>query len=87
MTKNVSSFQRFIDSIIRTEKLKDTFVYINNVTVCVLHKSDHDRRLKHFMEAIKYNLILNYCKFFFGVTTINLLGYTVSERNMKPDIE
>lgn len=36
-----------------TEKLKSTFTYIDNATVCGLNQSDQDRRLKHPMVAIK----------------------------------
>lgn len=68
--------------MINTEKFKDTFAYIDNVTVCRLNQSDYNHKLKHFMAAvIKNNPTLNYDKCFFGVRTLNLLGYTVNEGN------
>lgn len=58
VTNGVSNFYRS-DNIIRTEKLKDTFSYIDNVAVCGLNQSDHDCKLERFMSALnKYRLII-----------------------------
>ena len=88
VTNGVASFQRIMDKIITDEKLEGTFAYIDNVTVCGNNYTDHDRNLKKFMAAVeKYNLTLNKDKCFFGVDTINLLGYTVKKGSMSPDPE
>lgn len=66
VTNGVASFQKVIDKIILKEKLKGTFAYIDNVTICGHDQPDHDRNLKQFMATVeKYNLTLNYDKCFF----------------------
>lgn len=65
-----------------------TFAYIDNVTVCGHNHADHARNLKQFMVVVeKHNHTLNNDKCFFGVDTINLLGYTVSKDFMSLDPE
>lgn len=56
VTNGVFSFQRIIAEIILKVKLKSTFAYLDNVTVCGHDRSDHDKNLKPFMIALeKYN--------------------------------
>ncbi|KRZ72456.1 Retrovirus-related Pol polyprotein from transposon 17.6 [Trichinella papuae] len=60
VTNGVACFQRVMDNILRVEKLKDTFVYVDNVTICGMNQEEHDRNLNRFREvAEKYNLTLN----------------------------
>ncbi|KRY38352.1 Retrovirus-related Pol polyprotein from transposon gypsy [Trichinella spiralis] len=60
VTNGVACFQRVMDNILRVEKLKDTFVYVNNLTICGMNQEEHDENLNRFREvAEKYKLTLN----------------------------
>ena len=88
ITNGVASFQRVIDEIVEKEGLEDTFVYIDNVTVCGHSQEQHDENLKRFMDAVeKYRLTLNKEKCVFSVKSVNLLGYLIEEGTLKPDPE
>ena len=82
----VTSFQRVMDEIISKEKLKSTYAYIDNVTVCGYNQADHD--LNQFMAAVKkYNLTLNRKKSSYNLKSIKLLRYIVKNGTMMPDPE
>lgn len=49
-------FKRVIDSIIRFENLKDTFAYLDEVTVCGKNQVRHNKNLKKFLLAVLYQL-------------------------------
>ncbi|XP_064072074.1 uncharacterized protein LOC135193461 [Vanessa tameamea] len=86
VTNGVAAFQRALHFIIKTEHLKGTFCYLDDVTVCGMDKGDHDHNLNCFMAAVKkYNLTLNEQKSTFGVNSINLLGYNIKDNTVKPD--
>ncbi|XP_003381559.1 putative integrase core domain protein [Trichinella spiralis] len=60
VTNGVPCFQRVMDNILPVEKLKDTFVYVDNVMICGMNQEEHDENLNRFREvAEKYNLTLN----------------------------
>ena len=46
VTNGVSAFQRTIDKVIRKEKLRDTFAFLDNITVCGRTKEEHDQNVK-----------------------------------------
>ncbi|XP_003370754.1 retrovirus-related Pol polyprotein from transposon gypsy [Trichinella spiralis] len=74
-------FQRVMDNILRVEKLKDSFVYVDNVTICGMNEEDHDKNLNRYRElAEKYNQTLIR-------TNIKLLGYIIEQGTLKPDPE
>ena len=86
VTNGVACFQRFIDGIIEKENLRDTFVYVDNLTVCGQCKEDHDKNLSDFLAAAeKYNLTFNTAKSIISSEKIQLLGYEVSKGEIKPD--
>ena len=88
ITNGVASFQRVIDDIVEKEGLEDTFVYIDNVTVCGHSQEEHDENLKRFMDAVeKYRLTLNKDKCVFSTRSVNLLGYLIEEGSLRPDPE
>ena len=88
VTNGVACFQRVMDDFIRDNRLEDTFVYLDDVTVCGRTKEEHDVNLKRFLDAAnKYNLTLNEDKCVYSVSTIKLLGYCISEGEIKPDPE
>ena len=88
VTNGVSMFQRVIQGIIQKHNLKDTYAYLDNVTIAGIHKEDHDRKLSALRTAAeKENLTFNEEKSVIGKTEIDLLGYRISHGVIKPDPE
>ena len=86
VTNGVASFQRVMDDIIKREDLNGTYAYIDNVTICGQNQAKHDLNLKEFMNSVvKYGLTLNKNKCLYSLTSIDLLGYTISKDSIKPD--
>ena len=86
VTNGVSAFQRTIDKLIKVEKLKDTFTFVDNITICGKTKQEHDKNVNAFYKVIeKYNLTLNHDKTVQCTTSIKILGYTVGNNNISPD--
>ena len=81
-------FQRVIQGIIQKHNLKDTYAYLDNVTVVGINKEDDDRKLSTLRTAAeKENLTCNEEKSVIGKTEIDLLGYRISHGVVKPDPE
>ena len=75
-----------MDDIIKREDLNGTYVYIDNVTRCGQNQAEHDLNLKEFMNSVvKYGLTLNKNKCLYSLTSIDLLGYTISKGSVKTD--
>ena len=88
VTNGVPSFQRIIDNVATQEGLKNTFPYLDNVTVAGVDQADHDRNVAAFLEMIKRRKItLNASKSVHSVPVIDILGYRLSHQNIKPDPE
>ena len=86
VTNGVASFQRVMDDIIKRDDLNETYVYIDNVTICGQNQAEHDLNLKEFMNTVvKYGLTLNKNKCLYSLTSIDLHGYTISKSSVKPD--
>ena len=51
LTNGVSAFQRIIDSLIQRNKLKRTYVYLDNITVAGETQEIHDSNLKTFLQT------------------------------------
>ncbi|BES98019.1 multicellular organismal development [Nesidiocoris tenuis] len=86
VTNGVPCFQRVMDTLIQREKLKGTFSYLDDITVCGRDQAEHDTNLDNFLSMVKkYNLTINTEKSKFSQTTISLLGYRISNGTMKPD--
>ena len=65
VTNGVPSFQRIIDNLVTEEGLKNTFPYLDNVTVAGVNQADHDKNVAAFLEMIKRrNITLNESKAF-----------------------
>ena len=80
VSNGVSCFQRIIDSVIADNDLKQTYAYLNNITIGGFDKVDHDRNLKKFVDAAsKINLTFNDAKSVVAVTEIDILGYRISQ--------
>ena len=88
VTNGVPSFQRIIDNVVTQEGLKNTFPYLDNVTVAGVDQADHDRNVTAFLEVIKRrNITLNESKSVHSVPVIDILGYRLSHQSIKPDPE
>ena len=86
----MAAFQRVIciDQIIREERLKATFAYLDNITVAGLSQSELDNNVKLFLSTCeKYGLTLNDSKTISSVRTLHILGYSVSHNCVRPDPE
>ena len=60
VTNGVPAFQREIDNLIQAENLKNTFPYLDYITVAGRTKEEHDQNVKRFLEALqRRNWILN----------------------------
>ena len=88
VTNGVSFFQRIIDYIIAKYDLRDTYAYLDNITVCGKTIKAHDHNLKALFSASKSeNLTFNNSKCVFARTKIDLLGYRISYNLIQPDPE
>ena len=88
VTNGAAAFQRTMDNFISEEALKDTFAYLDNITICGRDQAHHDENLERFMEASKRrNLVFNEGKCVFSTQTVSILGSEVSKGEIKPDPE
>ena len=88
MTNGVPAFQRIIDNVVAQEGLKDTFPYLDNVTIAGVDEADHDRNVAAFLEMTKRrNITLNASKCIHSVAVIDILGYRISHNSIQPDPE
>ena len=88
VTNGVSMFQRVIQGIIQKYNLKDTYAYLDNVTIAGIDEEDHDMKLNALRTAAKKeNLTFNEEKSVIKKTEIDLLGYRISHGVIKPDPE
>jgi len=83
VTNGVAVFQRTMDKMVHEEGLKNTFPYLDNITVGGRNQQEHDENVKKFHEAI-HRIIptLNETN-----ASINILGYCVGDGIIKPDQE
>lgn len=88
VTNGVACFQRIMNNIIQKEGLQDIYAFLDDVTICGKSKENHDQNLQKFLNvAEKYSLTLNKEKCKFGMTKINILGYTIERKSIKPDAD
>lgn len=88
LTNAVVCFQRLMDLIVDKNQLQDTFIYLDNVTICGKSKAQHDLNLEKFHEAAEANgLTYNIDKCAFSQCEINTLGYNIANGTIKPDPE
>ena len=88
VTNGVPAFQREMDNLIQAENLKNTFPYLDNITVAGRTKEEHDQNVKRFLEALqRRNWTLNEKKNISSVASVNILGYLVGNGVIKLDPE
>ena len=84
----VAVFQRLMDNIIKEEKLKDIFPYLDDIIVAGVNQADYDKNVEAFLDVVKrQNLSLNHAKSVISASSINVLGYLVRDGNIRPDPE
>ena len=88
VTNGGACFQRVMDSIISDERLSATFAYMDDVTICGRDQVDHDKNLARFHTAAeKFNLVFNPDKCLLSKSSVTLLGFFISNHQIKPDPE
>ena len=86
ITNGVSAFQRSIDKVIQAEGLTDSFAFVDNLTVCGRSEEELNTNITNFDKLReKYNITLNDSKTIDRVTSIDILGHTVSYNSISPD--
>ena len=86
VSNGAACFQRTIDRIINENNLKGTYAYLDNVTIGGKDQQEHNENLAKFLEVSeKYKLTLNEDKSIYSVTTLDLLGYRISDGTLSPD--
>ncbi|XP_072324752.1 uncharacterized protein [Scyliorhinus torazame] len=86
VTNGVSVFQRQMDQMVDQNRLRATFPYLDNVTICGHNQQDHDVNLTKFLQTAKrLNLTYNEAKCVFGTTRLAILGYVVENGVLGPD--
>ena len=87
VSNGVSVFQRGMDRII-AEQLKNTFPYLDDITVVSSTQEEHDSNETAFLKVMsKQNLTLNESKSVLSSSTINVLGYMIGNGVVRPDLE
>ena len=88
VTNGVAVFQRTINDFIKTNDLKDTYAYVDNIMGGGVNQEEHDINLSRLQGAAKRcNFKFNDQKSIFSVSSIDILGYTVSQGSIRPDAE
>ena len=86
VTNGVSIFQREMDHLVDVYKLKGTFPYLDNITICGKDQRDHDTNLSNFLAAAKkQNLKYNESKCEFNTRKLKLLGCIIENGEIRPD--
>lgn len=61
VTNRVACFQRVIDQIISDENHTGLYAYLDDITVCRVDKSDHDRNLNKLMAVLEKEWYFSFC--------------------------
>jgi len=77
-----------MDSIAGSEKLVDTFPYLDNITVGGTTQAEHDLNVQRLLRALKgKNMTLNASKTISLVSEVSILRYRVGYGVIRPDRE
>lgn len=78
-----ATFQRFMDEVVRG--LEGVYNFIDDILIASKTPEEHYKHLKALFERLaSYGLCINLAKCTFGATTINFLGFHLSETGIKP---
>ncbi|CAI9720228.1 Hypothetical predicted protein [Octopus vulgaris] len=88
VTNGSACFQRIMDDFVSKYKLRDTFPFINNLTICGKDQNGRDKNLEKFeMAAKSEGFTMNEDKCVYSTTTLDFLGYRISHTTLSPDPE
>ena len=77
-----------MDDLVNEEGLKDTFPYLDNVTIRGVDEADLKQNNLAFQEMVRRrNITLNNVKTVQNALSIDILGYRISQNSIKPDPE
>lgn len=83
-----ATFQRMMDTVLADLKWQSCLVYLDDVVVFSASFSEHLKRLRQVLEAIRSaNLTLKPQKCHFGYEELKFLGHLVSAEGVRPDPE
>ncbi|KAA3674997.1 uncharacterized protein DEA37_0001169 [Paragonimus westermani] len=86
--QSVACFQRHNNNIITKANLKDTFAYVDNVTICGQNMSKHNINYGESLNAAKeYGLTFDEDKTTIAARTKTLLGFQISHGVILPNPE
>lgn len=78
-----ATFQRFIDEV--TRDLPGVFAFVDDILIASSDRDEHLIHLKSLFSRLdNYGLCINLSKCVFGKTSIEFLGFGVSEHGIKP---
>ena len=81
-------FQRLMSEILKEDRLSNTYVYFDNVIVGAMSLDELKSKSLEFINSMKRrNMTLNESKTVYGVTELNILGYCVGNKVIRPDPE
>ena len=88
VTNGFACFQRSMDNFISEEKLDYTVAFMDNITKYGMSKNNDDENLVKFQEEANCrNLTFKKDKCTFQTTSLNFIGYNISQGEIKPDVE
>ena len=88
VTSRVPAYQREMDKLLLDESLKDTFPYLDNITVAGRTQEERDFNVKQLSDALqRRNWTIKESKTIASVSSINIVGYLVGNGEIKPDPE
>ena len=77
-----------MDNSIQELKLKDTFPYLNDITVAGGNHADQYKNEEAFLDDVKHqNLTVNHAKSVISASSINVQQYLVQDGKIGPDPE
>lgn len=78
-----ATFQRFIDEV--TRDLTGVFAFVDNILIASKNPQEHYEHLKALFKKLQeYGLSINVSKCTFGVSSIDFLGFHLSEKGIEP---
>ena len=77
-----------MSDLIKQHNLKQTFVYLDNITIAGADVDDHDKELRKLLCKLKlHKLTLNTSKTILRQKHLRLLGYELTHNQIRPDPE
>ncbi|GBM95404.1 Retrovirus-related Pol polyprotein from transposon opus [Araneus ventricosus] len=78
-----ATFQRFIDEV--TRGLPGVYAFVDDILIASKNHEDHYQYLKTLFSRLdEYGLCINVSKCIFATSTIDFLGFNLSENGIKP---